>query len=166
MGFLNGLGRMLQGKPVFEDPNQVTQAHDSQAISSQAGDRTPTDSHGNKIIPEIRIAHCRSRINGSSMTTTAWLTNTSSVEIELDKIIVAGVRTELDRRLTAGSGHEVIVYRGPIMMNDHNQRADLQYKTVPGGDYFLARFDIEYDRQPSGTYMLEDFQPQSTIRDI
>ena len=72
MGFFDGIGRLLQGKPVFQDtgaqPDRPT-GEDTRPL------KTPVDDRGYKIIPELRVEHCRTSFNGNATQVTAWVTN-------------------------------------------------------------------------------------------
>ncbi|MNQ06400.1 hypothetical protein D3C85_191520 [compost metagenome] len=178
MGFFEGLGKMFQGKPLFEDhsdhKSQVDPGDDpwrKDAESAAKESTTPeasllVDEKGRKIIPEIRLERCKSYVNGNEMMVTAWATNAGNVEVELDKIEILGMRYELDRFLSPGKGHEVTLYKGPVTMDDSHDEATLHYKIVENGDYFAAEFMIEYNRESNGVYVVEELHPESVVRDI
>lgn len=165
MGFWGALGKLAQGKPVFEDPQAIA----TPPMADGALPPTPhpwVDDNGQKIIPHIEITHCKSVISGTTMEVTAWVTNTSQLEIELDKIVMIGLKTELDRRLGPGQAHQLKVYRGPVPTNDYAHKANLYYKVVQSDDYFRADYMIEYNRERSGLYSVEDFHPEHDVHDI
>lgn len=179
MGFFDALRRLTRGEPIFTDESKKDdQTNDNddpwqQDDQAQAkGDQdTPVkslliDERGRKIIPEIRLEHCKSYINGSVMTVTAWATNTGEVEVELDKVELIGMRYELDRFLNPGQGHEIMLYKGPVVMDDSHHEAILHYKIVENGDYFAAEFMIEYNLESNGVYLVEELHPPPVIRDI
>jgi hypothetical protein len=178
MGFFDSLGRMFKGEPIFVDESKKDGQQDDdnddpwrQDDPATEGQEAPAksllvDEKGRKVIPEIRLEHCKSHVDGSTMTVTVWATNTGEVEVELDKIEILGMRYELDRFLNPGKAHEIMIYKGPTPMNDSHHEAVLHYKIVKNGDYFAAEFMIEYNRESNGVYIVEELHPESVIRDV
>jgi len=170
MGFWNSVNRMIQGKPVFEDQpttrDTITGSNEHAQETTAQTQNQFVDSHGKKIIPEVGIEHVASHIQGTSFTTTAWIKNLSSLEIELDKITVLGIRNEIDRRLRPGQAHEVTLYRGPALKNDYNHKAILQYKIVENVDYFSVEYSVEFKYESNGTYTIKALQHNYGVRDI
>ncbi len=159
MGFW---GNLLQGKPAFEDEHAASQPNET--MSTDSADRV-VDVRGKKILPQVSIDHVKSRIQGSSVTTTAWIKNLSTLEIELDKITVLSAKREIDRRLRPQESHEITIYTGPVSKSDHDSKAILQYKIVDNGDYFSAEYRIEFHYESDGSYVIEEFHTDY-IRDI
>jgi hypothetical protein len=167
MGFWSGLTKIIQGQPVFETPETEKQVeHPLASIAGPSPAATPVDSTGHKIIPEVLFEHCESHLNGSEVDVTVWATNQSSVEIELDKIVMLGLTTQLDRFLAPGEAHQLRLYRGRIPTNDSYHTAYLYYKQVSSGDYFQADFTIEYNYDSRGFYEVEELHPIHPIKDI
>ncbi len=165
MGFFNGFMKVLQGKPVFEVPDSK-QGNEGVASSAAASQGTTTAQSGAKSIPKVEFDHCKSHIDGSEMEVTVWATNTSAVEIELDKITMLGKTTELDRILMPNQGYEATLYKGEVAKNSDNEMAHLQYKQRKNGDYFRADFIIEFNYDAKGFYEVEEFHPVSPVTDI
>lgn len=163
MGFLSGLGRLLQGKPVFQAPQAGSEKSPWQPSFSA---ETPTDERGRKIIPELRVEHCHTHLSGDDTMVTVWLTNTSDGDIDLDKVVILDVKRELDRRLGPGQAHEVVLYKGPVPMSDAARKAQLYYRLVSSDDYFRADFLVEYQRQSDGSCPIEGLRPEYPIRDV
>lgn len=174
MGFFDGLRRMIEGKPVFVDENKEAQAQDaSESDDPWRQDEQPAteeshlvDERGRKIIPEIRLEHCKSHLNGSTIMVTAWVTNMGQVEVELYKVEMLDMKYELDRFLKPGQAHEVILYNGPIPQDESDHKAVLEYKIVENGDYFDAEFMIEYGLESNGVYIIKELHPNPVIRDV
>ena len=168
MGFLDGLGRMLQGKPAFVDPGlkQTEVPPRAPTDAPQATNQTPVDQRGYKIIPVVTLEHCKSHLNRDRVEVSAWATNQSDSEVELDKITLLGTTMQLDRRLSAGQAYEVRLYSGTAPTHDSYHKANLYYKLVSSNDYFQADFTVEYDYQSDGKYLPEQFHPEHPIRDI
>ena len=171
MGVWDFIKKMVAGKPVFENPpHQREEEHAGwvdHITTTPATNPSPyTDERGNKIIPHITFEHCKSHINGTNMSVTAWATNHSEFEVELDKMVMIDTKTELDRRLQPQQGHEVTLYRGPQPTSDHAHRAQLYYKIVQNGDTFRADFMIEYNRESNGVFTVEQLHPENIIHDV
>ncbi len=178
MGFFDGLRRMIQGEPIFTNEPKQASRNDYDDDDPWKKDDVPSqdtensvespfvDEKGRKIIPEIRLEHCKSHRNGPTMMVTAWATNTGDVEVELDKVEILGVKYEIDRFLDPGKAHEVTLYKGPVPMNESYHEAILQYRIVKNGDYFAAHFMVEYNRESDGVYTVEELHPERIIRDV
>ena len=172
MGFFQGLGKLMAGKPVFDEnldegPRDDT-AELKQEIHQDNGQHKTSfvDQHGNKIMPEVAFRNFKSSRNGPKVTTMAWVRNTSPFEVELIKTEVLGYRQDIRRRLRPNEEHEVKVYEGSTIANDYDHHAKLYYKIHENDDLFLADYSIEYNRESDGTFTLEEFQRTYPPRDI
>lgn len=165
MGFWKVMTNMAQGKPAFETPdNSKNQPSANQAPSPV--DPAPTASVP-KVVPTISITHCKSHINGSRMEVHAWVTNTSAVEIELEKVSLLSQTTQIDRRLNPEQAHEIKLYDGRIPADDSAHKANIYYQDFRANDYFCADFVIEYNFESDGVYTIEDLKPENYgVRDI
>lgn len=170
MGFLTGLGRLLAGKPVFvpeEGPDRPTddiQQQVSEQPQAQADDLR--DSSGRKIAPQITVSHVKSRLSGSNMTVTAWVTNNSAYLVRIDECMILSRESRLYRNLSPGHGHEVQLYRGPVATSDHDHRARLTFKITENTDMFEMNYTVEFDRNPNGTFTVEQLHQNGGVRDI
>ena len=165
MGFFNGFMKVLQGKPVFEAPeNKLGEEEVASSVAANQKKVVPQSSA--KSIPEVTFDHCKSHIDGSEMEVTVWVTNTSAVEVELDKITMLGKTTELDRILMPNQGYEATLYKGEVAKSDDDEMAHLQYKQRKNGDYFRADFTLEFNYDAKGFYEVEEFHPVSPVTDI
>jgi hypothetical protein len=100
------------------------------------------------------------------MAVTVWVTNRSSDEVELDKIVMLGQTTQLDQIFSAGQARELKFYKGKVPTTGSYHTANLYYKRRSDGDYFCADFTIEYDYDPQGFYKVEELHPINPVRDI
>lgn len=167
MGFWKALGRMAQGKPVFEVPTESIPSQPTTSASDQAAADPLHDARGNKIIPTIKIEHCKTHHLGAAIEVRAWVVNTSATEIELEKIEMLGQDHNVDRRLSPGRSHEVILYKGPAPTHDNEHDAWIHYKITANGDYFRADYRIEYNQESDGTYSVETLHPENYgVRDL
>lgn len=166
MGFWKVVGNMVKGKPAFEAPVDPSEQPQTQVPDRQTS-APPATAKGKKVIPQLSIEHCKSHVDGSHMQVTAWVTNTSAVEIELDKVTILGQKIEIDRRLTPQQSHEIKLYDGEVPTSDSAHKANIYYKTYREGDYFCADYMIEYSYEADGTYTIEDLHPENYgVRDI
>ncbi|MDB5168075.1 MAG: hypothetical protein JWO55_333 [Candidatus Saccharibacteria bacterium] len=171
MGFFDGLRKMIEGKPVFEDSNKpradvMVNASDQFDLKGVMPTDEPPEKvrieapQQTKVTPTFDLRHCQTHINGDSMTVTIWATNTSSVDIEIDKCVILDTKTEIDRRLSPGQAHEIMLYKGPIPKSDHAHTANIFYKSIRENEYFRVDFMVEYNREPDGSYIVEDLHPE------
>lgn len=166
MGFLDGIRRMIQGKPVFEDPANTDPAvqnrdqFDTSVASSPLQSARAQPPQQVKVTPTFDLQHCETHIDGNIMTVTIWVTNTSAVDIEIDKCVILDTKTEIDRRLSPGQAHEAVFYKGPVPTTDHAHKANIFYKSIRANEYFRVDFMVEYNRQPDGSYIVEDLHPE------
>lgn len=169
MGFWDGLRKMVQGKPVFEDPNaprtDETVAARDQFDSAVATPTSPPPTEvlapqQTKVVPTFDLRHCETHVEGDIITVTIWATNTSKVDIEIDKCVILDRKTEIDRRLSPGQAHEITLYKGPIPKTDHAHKANIFYKAIRENEYYRVDFSVEYNHEPNGTYTVEELHPE------
>ena len=168
MGFLGGLGRFLNGQPVFQDEPGATTSSHTPADAAQPLDprHTPVDSRGYKIIPKIELSQMKTSRNGQDMTTTVWVRNTSDQPVRLDYSYVLGQKQQFNRELAPGAGHEIMVYRGPVARNEHDNKARIVYRLLSSDDLFEDEYFVEYYSESDGAFMLEQFHEEGPTRDI
>lgn len=174
MGFWQGMMKMVQGKPVFEDPNTSQSTGTSQPSTysdTMEAQQTPAPAPAAappqhqvveppKVTPTIDLKHSKTHIMDDHIEVTAWVTNTSSVDIEVDKCVIVDTKMEIDRRLSPGQAHEVILYRGSKPKTDHIHRANIFYRSVRENEYYRMDFSVEYNREPDGLFTIEDLHPE------
>lgn len=174
MGFLDGLGRFVAGKPVFQnDDGKHVDANDSDPTLNsstetvqQDPNKTPVDSRGYKIIPEIEVSNLKTARNGGTMRSTLWITNNSDEEIMIESVSVGGQKQNLNWKIGPRSGSEVMIYDGKVKQNDNEYQADIIYRLVRSDDRFQNDYSVEYYSESDGAYMIEEFQPDGPTRDI
>lgn len=164
MGFMDGLRKMIQGRPVFEDPNKVDPTlenrdqFDTKVTTPPAPVVTAPETVS--VTPTFDLRHCETHMNGDIATVTIWATNTSQVDIEIDKCVMLDTKIEIDRRLSPGQAHEIILYKGPAPKTDHAHKANIFYKSVRENEYYRVDFTVEYNHESDGTYTIEDLHPE------
>lgn len=178
MGFFDAAKKILNGQPVFEDPNgEASTVNSRQAGQAQSSVPLPPpaetisygsrkDNRGQKIVPETEVIEVETHESGMDMEVWATIKNTASFPVFLDKSVVLGQKIELDRELRPGEQHEVRVFRGPRPTNEGYKRAELYYRDQGSGDYFLANHQIEYRYQNDGTRTIRALRLIRPIKDV
>jgi hypothetical protein len=165
MGFLDGLGRMIAGKPVFEDgsqPKEQSNAGEPQAPVS-SGLR---DEKGYKIIPDIEVKNVRSRRDGDKLTVTAWVTNKSDQRIRIDYIYLLGEKKQINQELNSNQARELMLYQGSTPHDENERDAQIVYRLQENMDLFQNDYDVEFNRESDGAYTVEELHEDGSTRDI
>ncbi len=164
MGFFKALGKMIQGRPVFEVPAGTKASSSDQTVpQSQAPPVTasqPASPAQPKTIPTFMLQHCETRVNGNMMDVVIWATNMSDVDIEIDKCVILDTKIRIDRQLGPGRAHEITIYRGPIPKTNLAHKANIFYKSIRANEYFRVDFMVEYNHESDGTYTVEELHPE------
>lgn len=166
MGFWDVLGRMIQGKPAFIDPEAAPKPTSDEPAEVAVSTPEFEQESGRKIIPQVKLEHTRSRVSGNLMLVTAQMTNMSDSAIELEKISLLGQTYRIDRQLPAHGWHEVRLYEGPLAQDESHKKAELYYQQVATNDYFCADFVVKYRLESSGGFTISQFSPERYVRDI
>lgn len=153
MGFFQGLGRVLAGKPVF-GPDDVSRT-----------EQQPAAQAGGKVIPVVRIRRVECPTEGANMDVYIDIRNESSVRVYVDKIHLLGTARELDANLRPGEVKQFHVYRGPRPQDGNPTEAEVQYRT-DSDDYFAARHEVQYHQEPDGMYRVWEFRLITPIKDM
>ncbi len=153
MGFMDGLGRMLQGKPVFVDTNQQGQPSNE-----------PQQVNGEKIIPKVYIARTDCNVNNGRMELRVHVKNESPVEVHADNIRIFETVVQLDRNIHPSEIADFTVYNGPVMQDDNKNKCELKYRTTDG-DYFATQHVVEYGFN-NNTYLVHNIRPVGPVNDI
>jgi hypothetical protein len=186
MGFFKSLGRIVSGKGAYEpgdfkssgqqaptqptgqfpdgQPNGFPQDFPGQAPQAP-GAPQPVQQQGPKVIPVVRIHRVESQVNGQRLDVYGDIKNESPVPVVLDKIIIQGMRRELDRALRPGESHQCLVYSGAPLRSLPNGYADVQFRTE-NSDYFSARHQIRVQQLPDRTYKITEFLLTMPINDM
>lgn len=177
MGILKNL---LLGKPAFEEPKQQNPdnkwdndaptadfAEERQAKREAAANAGLHDESGVKQIPVAQVAHVKYDWNEhGDMEIWAAIRNNSQRDVELDKFVLLGQKVELDYRLSPGGQRDFRLYRGKRPNHDSYKKAELYYKDVATGDYFLAEHIVEYKYEADKTYGVVGLELITPIRDV
>ncbi len=184
MGFWNGLGKLISGKPVFDtsSPEDAKNAWDDDAPTvdyaeerdakrqEHAGNTAVSlyDANGNKQIPEAGVSRVKYILSGNAVEVWATIQNHSqSRDLFLDKMTLCGQKWELDYPLGPGAERAFVVYKGSILKNDGYKKAELYYKDAGTGDYFRADHMVEYEYESQdGAYHVNSLELIRPINDI
>lgn len=159
MGFLDGLGRLVQGKPVFEAP---TSSNDHTAPpTTQIGHSSSSP----KQLPHVEIEKTESHNNGSHTRVDVDIKNRSDGPVELDKIRLLGTTREIDTVLRAGEERQFVIFEGDRPSHRNYDDAWLEYKDE-SGDYFQQYHTVEFEQQPDKTYSVKYIRPSGSVKDI
>lgn len=156
MGFLGGLSRFIQGKPVFEVSS------DSPTILNNPD---PQSESGGKSIPTVFIERSSCYNTGAGVRVAANIRNSSDQMVELDKIRLLGTSTELDTQLRAGETREFKIFESNRPNNTSYNDANLVYKDM-SGDYFESYHTVQFRKENDGTYVPEQFCFVGPVKDI
>lgn len=165
MGFMDFLGRMVEGKPIFDE--------NTSAGSNPPAPREPdvqpepglqkSDPH---TFPKVYVKHVTTRINGEKMQVYCQILNTWDGEVLLDKIRLLDTKHEIDDFLSAGEEQQFLVYDGPMPTNQVHE-AFLDYKLRDNGDYFQSVHDVTFIyHSDSKRYSVNEMCLRLPIRDI
>lgn len=153
MGFVDGLGRLLSGKPVFEAPG------DNGGVSSEASPKM-----SGKYVPRVVVVRAQTSVRGADMEVSVEIKNESSEDVFVDKIRVFDRTVEIDMHMNSGQITEVTVYRGPTFDRQKSAACELQYRKTDG-DYFAMQHIVAYGFR-DGAYVVDNIRPAGSVSDI
>jgi len=176
MGFWDVTKRLVQGKPAFEnaqpkddwddDAPTVDYAEDREAKRTEVQDTSLFDDNGNKQIPVAQVIHTKYTLSGDKIEVWSTIRNQSDRALELDKIMMLGVRHDLRYPLQPGQQREFSVFNGPHPTHDNYKKAELYYKDSLAGDYFRADHLVEYKYETDKTYSPNELKLLLPIYDV
>lgn len=169
MGFLDGLGRFLQGKAVFEDegaPHSDAPQVPSPGEQPKPAQSPLVDEHGYKIIPHVTLDHVEVYRDRDTMTVTAWVANHSDKFIRLEHIHVLGQKQVLNRELGPNDSHKETVYKGAVALNEYDSHAEMPFYIKDNQDRFENVYHVEFHRESDGKFTIEEFHEDGPVRDI
>lgn len=172
MGFLDGLGRFITGKPVFQTDEssamQQSQAPrpDEQPASPQTDSfGSPIDQSGHVIIPEIEVEDVRTHRHGDEMEVTAWITNCSEQQVRIDYCMMIGQKRLLNYELTSHQAHELVLYEGHVPKNNAYTRAELVFRLL-NGHQFDHVYYVKYHLEGDGVYLVDELHTDGPVRNM
>lgn len=166
MGFFDALGKIIQGKPVFEPTDGAAQngQNPQTAVPAQPQAGTPTP-QGPKTIPVVQIRRVECIDDGPRMELHVDIHNDSREDVMLDKILLLGTVRELDTTLRPGEARQFMVYKGNRTQNEPRGYAEVQYRKTDG-DYFSALHVLRGRKESDGYWDVIEFRLQLPIKDL
>ena len=151
MSFFGALGKIAQGKPVYDTTNQPPAAGDGPSQQApQQPDAAGEENAGSTIkrddpatFPVVYIRNTITRPNGTDVQVYCIIHNDWNEEIRVKKITIFGREEEAEYELAPGQERQVLVYEGPPIMQKYEQ-AVLDYETLTPGGYFQAVHIVQY----------------------
>jgi hypothetical protein len=161
MGFFGALGRIVQGKPVFE----VNQPPAQQPTMSAGMPQAPQQaSGGQKIYPQVSIERTQYHTHGANMDLDISLQNRSQGQVDLDRLEIFGTSRDLGTFLRPGEEREFRVYSGPRLNNTSMSNVQLYIRDV-AGDVFCVDFHVDFKAEADRTYTTDHIRYVRT-RDV
>lgn len=155
MGFFDAVGKMIQGKPVFDDPGNKPPASTPPAAGVPISSEPPV----------VVLARTSCYTRGSDIEIQCDIRNQSSENVMLDKIRMLGNMVELDHFMKPGEAREFVIYRGPQPRDTSQHYAELTYRS-DSGQYWQAVHMIVYHQESNGSFMVSEFKQQMPIRQL
>lgn len=166
MGFFDGLGRLVSGKPVFENPQQAGHADANVAAPANQNSDATRDEHGGKVIPHIELEEFKSEIeNGHHLMIEVWIKNPMRAPIRIDEIELLGSRQTPNYELAPGQARQFILYKGEAPKNESDNKAWITYRWMSNTDQFRQQYRMRY-KYNNGLYEVEEFIKDVPVRDI
>lgn len=164
-GFFRGIGRFLNGQPVFQANDAAGDASQQQstqpAVQSQPAN--PAASAADKPLPFINIRRWEHEYHGSSLQVNLTFHNTSQETLDLDHILFLGQKTEFDEILEPGEMHELKAYYGSPLEHDAYAKVELWYKDE-NRTLFCSLYLLEYHINRRGQYEITRFRFEPPVR--
>lgn len=160
MGFFGGLGRFLQGKPIFQTPESSEPLQPSENTEN-----TQMTANGPKVVPTVFIERSDCHNNGQNMRIEAHIKNNSTQEVEVVRVNLMGTHRDINTRLKPGESRELFVYDGARPKGYNYKDAYLQFKDE-SGDYFESHHAVEFRPNSDGTYYISAFNFVGPVKDI
>ena len=160
MGFFGGLGRFLQGKPIFQTPESTEPLQPSENTEN-----TQMTANGPKVVPTVFIERSDCHNNGQNMRIEAHIKNSSTQEVEVVRVNLMGTHHDINTRLKPGESRELFVYDGSRPKDYNYKDAYLQFKDE-SGDYFESHHTVEFRSNSDGTYYISAFNFVGPVKDI
>jgi hypothetical protein len=160
MGFMQNLGKLITGEPMFTNPQQPAPA--AQPETADANEKGSTE----KVIPTIQLSNFKTSRNGNEMITELWVQNTSAEKIRIESIMILGQKRDLHQYLEPNGEHQFIVYKGPPPADTHNDNAEIYFRCERTNDYFKNKYFVKFAYQSDSTYNIDELHKEGETHDI
>lgn len=170
-GFFDAMKRIAQGKPVFDQNDELGGFAAEDGTSAQPHHNQPEHQSlihkgSDRTFPVVYVKHTNVHMNGPNMQVYCRILNTWPEPVELDKIRILDKTHELDAPLRPNEEREFLVYNGPRLRNKITH-AQLDYKTHHERDYFEAIHDVTFMyHNEDRSYSVDEVKLRLPIRDI
>lgn len=153
MGFFDALGKIVQGKPVFEvkDDQPKTGAQIQQPTPVT---QMPNQATGPKVYPLVRIDRLQCETPGNNLQLDVYIKNYSTTDVDVDRFEFFGGNPDLGTFLRPGESREFRVYNGPRPRGSNQRNCKIYFKDATG-DYFCSEHSIQFRQMPDGTYSID-----------
>ena len=154
MSFFGALGKIVQGKPVYdttsqtpttdtptEEPSQQPQPSQPAAPAEEAASTIKRDDPS--TFPVVYIRNTITRPSGENVQVYCFIHNNWHEELKVKKVTIFGHEEEVEYELAPGQERQVLVYEGPPIQQKYEQ-AILDYETLTPGGYFQAIHIVQY----------------------
>jgi|GEM_PF-1030209 len=177
MGFFKAMGRIMQGKPVFDESEGVTEIHSSgmnasphlgsEVIEAQAGEHDGIIKNTPSTFPIVRIEGFHGHSDGQHYEVRVEIKNDWQYPVMVQTVRAFGTSTTLGVPLQPHQAREALIYRGPVFPRQPGYEILLEYKSQHEGDYFQSINEVRYSYNSTAkTYEVSDIQLRLPIRDI
>ena len=166
MGFLDGLNRLVGGKPYFVDDSEQPDQQQQVPVASRSSQEPEPVASGKKYIPEAIIDRIEYYIKDDDFSLNLHIKNNSKVDLSIEKVYLFGKTVDIRDSLSAGESKEFVdVYSGDRFKHSGNKTVEVVYKD-PTDDYFKSTHYIDYYVKDQGIYDIKNIKYTSPIRDI
>lgn len=153
MGFTDGLGRLLSGKPYF-DLNPINDNYNSVNQSQK------------KYVPELIIDNAEYSFDNSTFYLNIDIKNNSSLELEIVSLKLFSITKVIKLFIRAGELRTINnIYKGNLLKHNNFKYCELFYSTL-AGDNFMTTHNIQYESKGDGVYHIKNMRYLGPVRDI
>ena len=165
-GFFRGVGRFLNGQPVFQandGADDVLQQQAAQPATQPHPTEPAAASAANKPLPFVNIRRWDHEYHGDNLQVNLMFHNTSQESLELDHILFLGQETEFEEILEPGEMHELKAYYGGPLEHDTYTKAEVWYKDE-ARNLFCSLYTLEYRINSQQQYEITRFRFVAPVR--
>lgn len=172
MGFYDFMKRVVEGQPVFQEGDETSRKPAADQDHQQPREEGVHESastivkHKEDTFPFVEVTHLKSHTDGTTLQLYGHIKNEWHDEVLLDKIVIFGMKRELDTFLRGHEERDFLLYKGPVLRHDEHE-AHIDYKTRQEGDYFRANFRVKcvYNSNDQ-TYTVSELHLHRPVLDI
>lgn len=158
--FLDGLKKMIQGKPIFESTSTTSSTPEVTRIQQQPEYNRAVEK------PLVVIDRVEYTQRGTEMLLNMHIRNRSRERVILQKIEALGNSRGLGITLEPGQSKEIRdVYRGPLLPNSNDRHVDVEYKGADG-EFFMTVHRAEYVQDANNAFGIDGVRYEPPIRNI